>query len=166
MKPPFYGKYRGLVSDVQDPMMLGRIKARVPDIFGTEESGWAMACAPFAGGGMGAFGLPKVGSGVWIEFERGDPDYPIWVGCWFGVATDLPSELLAPPYKKMIFKTEAGHKIILDDSPGIGGITLETASGQKVVLNAMGIQIDDGQGGTIELQGPQVSVNGGALQVI
>jgi len=31
---------------------------------------------------MGLFALPSVGAGVWIEFEHGDPDYPIWSGCW------------------------------------------------------------------------------------
>jgi len=147
-------------------MMLGRIKAKVPDIFGSDDSGWAMACLPFAGGGMGLIGLPKVGSGVWIEFEQGDPDYPIWAGCWFGSASDLPSESLAPPYKKLLVKTEAGHSIILDDTPGVGGITLSTADGQKITLSSLGIQIDNGQGGKIELTGPQVSVNSGALQVI
>ena len=165
-KGPYFGKYRGVVSDVQDPLFQGRIRARVSDVYGDADSGWALPCAPFAGGGAGLFGLPKVGSGVWMEFEGGDADFPIWVGCWFGVASDLPSELLAPPYKKVILKTEAGHKIILDDTPGVGGVTLETASGQKVVLSASGIEIDNGQGGKVQLQGPQVNVNGGALQVI
>ncbi len=161
-----YGKFRGVVSDNQDPLMMGRIKARVPDVYGDGESGWAMCCAPFAGAGMGLVGLPPVGGAVWIEFEQGDPDYPVWAGSWFGAPTDLPAELLAPPYKKLIVKTAGGHKVILDDTPGVGGITLETATGQKIVLSAIGIEIDDGQGGKIQLRGPQVTVNDGALQVI
>lgn len=166
MSGPFFGKYRGTVSDIQDPMFLCRLKAKVPDVFGSEESGWALPCMPFAGGGMGLVGLPKVGSGVWIEFERGDPDYPIWVGCWFGLPTDLPSEVLVPPYKKVMIKTEAGHKIVLDDTPGVGGISLETASGQKVTLSSLGIEVDNGQGAKLSLMGPKTDVNGGALQVI
>jgi uncharacterized protein involved in type VI secretion and phage assembly len=162
----YFGKYRGVVTDIQDPMMQNRIKASVPDVFGSADSGWALACLPFAGGGMGFVGLPKVGSAVWIEFEHGDPEFPIWTGCWVGAPTDLPSEALAPPYKKIILKTEGGHKIILDDTPGIGGITLETSGGQKVTLTAMGVQIDNGQGAKVALTGPQVSVNDGALQVI
>jgi hypothetical protein len=64
-----------------------------------------------------------------------------------------------------MIKTESGHTLLIDDTPGIGGITLETASGQKLVLNALGIEIDNGMGGSIKLTGPQVSVNGGALEV-
>ena len=162
----FYGKYRGTVTDNKDPLMIGRVRAKVPDVMGDQESGWAMPCAPFGGSGMGFFALPAVGAGVWIEFEHGDPDYPIWAGCWFGSVAEVPPLLLAPPYKKVLIKTEGGHSILLDDTPGIGGITLETSGGQKIILNSMGIEINNGQNGTIKLTGPQVSVNNGALEVI
>lgn len=162
----FFGKYRGTVTDIDDPLMMGRIRATVPDVLGSDDSGWAMPCVPFAGSGMGFFGLPTVGAGVWIEFEHGDPDYPIWAGCWIGSMADAPTELLVPPYKKVVLKTAGGHSIILDDTPGIGGITLQTADGQKIVLSVTGLEIDNGQGGAIKMTGPQVSVNDGALEVI
>ncbi len=165
MNAPFYGKYRGVVTDISDPLQIGRIRARVADVMGDRESGWAMPCAPFGGSGMGFFALPKVGAGVWIEFEHGDPDYPIWSGCWWGSLAEVPPLLLTPPYKKVMLKTEGGQTIILDDTPGIGGITLETSSGQKLVISAMGIEITTGQGGTIKLTGPQVSINNGAFEV-
>jgi uncharacterized protein involved in type VI secretion and phage assembly len=165
MSERFYGKYRGIVSDIQDPLMTGRVRARVPDVLGDQDSGWALPCAPFGGSGMGFFALPQVGAGVWIEFEHGDPDYPIWAGAWFGSQVDLPPDLLAPPYKKVMIKTDGGHSITLDDTPGIGGITLQTANGQKVVINSIGIEIDNGQGGKIKLTGPQVSINDGALDI-
>ena len=166
MSGQFFGKYRGTVTDIQDPLMMGRVRAKVPDVLGDQESGWAMPCLPFAGSGMGFFALPKSGAGVWIEFEHGDPDYPIWAGCWIGSVAEAPSDLLAPPYKKVILKTEGGHSIILDDTPGVGGITLETSGGQKIVMNATSIEITNGQGGTIKMTGPQISVNDGALEVI
>ncbi|HEX6711020.1 MAG TPA: phage baseplate assembly protein V [Rubrobacter sp.] len=166
MSQTFYGKYRGVVTDNKDPLMTGRVKARVPDVMGDKETGWAMPCAPFGGSGVGFFALPTVGAGVWIEFEHGDPDYPVWSGCWFGSAADMPPILLAPPYKKTLIKTEGGNSVLLDDTPGIGGITLETSGGQKVVMNATGIEITNGQGASIKLTGPQVSINGGALEVI
>lgn len=162
----FYGKYRGTVTDIQDPLMMGRVRAKVPDVMGDLESGWAMPCLPFAGSGMGFFALPKVGAGVWMEFEHGDPDYPIWAGCWIGSLAEAPSDLLAPPYKKVILKTEGGHSIILDDTPGVGGITLQTSGGQKIVMNATSVEITNGQGGSIKMTGPQVSINSGALEVI
>jgi len=166
MPQPFYGKYRGTVTDNQDPLMIGRVKARVPDVMGDQESGWAMPCAPFGGIGMGFFAIPATGAGVWIEFEHGDPDYPIWSGCWWGTVAEVPPLLLVPPYKKVMIKTEGGATLILDDTPGIGGITLETAGGQKIVMNSLGIEINNGVGGLIKMTGPQVSVNNGALEVV
>lgn len=166
MPQPFYGKYRGTVSDNQDPLMIGRIKARVPDVMGDQESGWAMPCAPFGGSRMGFFAIPSTGAGVWIEFEHGDPDYPIWSGCWWGSVAEVPPLLLVPPYKKLMIKTEGGNSILLDDTPGIGGITLETSAGQKIVLSSVGLEINNGMGGVIKMTGPQVSVNNGALEVV
>lgn len=166
MNNAFYGKYRGTVTDIKDPLMMGRVRARVPDVMGDKESGWAMPCAPFGGNGAGFFALPKEGAGVWIEFEHGDPDFPVWSGCWWGSAAEVPPVILAPPYKKLLLKTEGGHSILLDDTPGAGGITLETSGGQKIVVNAIGIEITNGQGASIKLAGPQVSVNGGALEVV
>jgi uncharacterized protein involved in type VI secretion and phage assembly len=166
MSNNFYGKYRGSVTDIKDPLMMGRIKAKVPDVMGDNESGWAMPCFPFSGSGMGLVGLPKVGAGVWIEFEHGDPDYPIWAGCWFGSSSEMPKELLAPPYKKVVLKTAGGHSIVLDDTPGTGGITFKLSGGQKIVMNATGIEITNGQGGKIKMTGPQVSINDGAFEVI
>ena len=162
----FYGKYRGVVQDNQDPLMQGRIQATVPDVLGAGASGWAMPAAPFGGNQMGFFALPDVGAGVWIEFEHGDPDYPVWSGAWWGSAAEVPPLLLAPPYQKVMVRTHGGNTITLDDTPGVGGITLETSTGQKITMSALGIEIDNGMGASIKLTGPQVSVNNGALDVI
>lgn len=162
----FLGKFRGLVSDAQDPLMLGRIRAQVPDVLGDQESGWAMPAAPFGGSAAGFFALPSVGSGVWIEFEQGDPDFPVWTGSWWGTAADVPPALLAPPYEKVLVQTAGGHSITLDDTPGVGGITLQTATGQKITLNALGIEIDNGMGAAVKLEGPVTTINDDGLQVI
>ncbi len=166
MDKGFWGKYRGVVTDIQDPMMTFRIKASVPDVYGDDDSGWAMPCAPFGGDSTGFFALPKVGGGVWIEFEHGDPDYPIWTGVWWGAASEVPTKLLAPPYQKVMLMTSGGNSITLDDTPGIGGITLETSQGAKVSITGTGIEIDNGMGGAIKMTGPQISLNNGALDVI
>jgi uncharacterized protein involved in type VI secretion and phage assembly len=159
----FYGKYRATVSDNNDPLQIGRIKADIVDL---GESGWAMPCAPVAGSGMGMFALPPTGAGVWIEFEHGDPDYPIWTGCWWGSAAHMPTDVLTPPQTgKLLLRTDGGTSILLDDTPGVGGITLQTSGGQRIVVSATSIEIDNGTGASITLSGPQVSVNGGALEV-
>lgn len=166
MSPPFYGKYRGVVTDTNDPLGIGRIKARVPDVMGDGDSGWAMPCVPFAGKGMGFFALPTDGAGVWVEFEHGDPDFPVWSGCWWGSAAELPSQVLTPPQTdKLVLRTDDGSSILVDGTPGTGGITLTTSAGQKIAVSAQGIEIDNGSGASITLKGPTVSVNGGALEV-
>ncbi|MCB0022984.1 MAG: baseplate assembly protein, partial [Caldilinea sp.] len=56
--------------------------------------------------------------------------------------------------------------ITINDLPGAGGITIETTTGMKISLTALGLEITNGQGAAIKLTGPQVSVNDGALEVI
>ncbi|MDB5069133.1 MAG: hypothetical protein JWM87_244 [Candidatus Eremiobacteraeota bacterium] len=163
----FFGKYRGIVSSVDDPLFTGRIKAKVPDVMGDTESGWALPCAPYGGKEMGFFCLPAEGANVWIEFEHGDPDYPVWTGCFWGAATDMPPTLNLPdPYKKIMLQTDGGHRIALDDTPAIGGISLETSDGMKITMNATGITLDNGMGAKIELLATTVLVNDDGLMVI
>lgn len=165
MSKTFYGKYRGVVTDIEDPLKTGRIRAHVPDVMGSEKSGWALPCVPFAGDGMGFYALPSVDARVWIEFEQGDPDYPIWTGCWWGSQDELPDEVQQAPYEKVVIKTDKEQIIILDDSD-TGEITIQTSSGQKIVMNSTSIKIDNGNGATIELSGPKVAINDDALEVI
>jgi len=166
MTDRYFGEYRGTVTDTGDPLASGRIRARVPDVTGTGDTGWALPCAPFAGSGMGFFALPPTGAAVWIEFEQGDPDFPVWTGGWWATPTETPTQVLVPPQSgKVLLRTDGGSSILIDDTPGTGGITLSTASGQKIALTAISIEIDNGAGAKITLSGPQVSINNGALEV-
>lgn len=158
----FFGKYRGKVENNVDPMQLGRVQVSVPAVLGDGSMSWAMPCVPYAGPGVGFFAIPPVDANVWVEFEGGDPDYPIWSGCFWGVG-EVPA---LPAIAEMkVLKTDVGT-ITLNDLPGVGGITIETTTGMKIVISALGIEIDNGQGGSIKLTGPRVSVNEGALEVI
>jgi len=85
----FYGKYRGTVMNNLDPLQIGRLQVDVPDVAGLIPSSWAMPCFPFTGKQMGAYMIPQIGSGIWVEFEQGNPDYPIWSGCWYGLAAEV-----------------------------------------------------------------------------
>jgi uncharacterized protein involved in type VI secretion and phage assembly len=164
----FFGKYRGIVSNNQDPLQRGRIRAYVPDVFGDQESGWAQPCMPFAGDKMGFFAVPPVQAPVWIEFEGGDPDYPIWVGCRWEDAKDmppLPSSAQTDPASVVMICTKGGHTILLDDSQSGGGITLKTSGGQKIIISSQSIEIDNGNGAKIKLSNNQISLNDGALEV-
>lgn len=166
MSTPFWGKYRGIVSDNADPLRIGRVRAKVPDVYGDDESGWAMPSAPFGGAGSGLFAVPASGAGVWVEFEHGDPDYPVWTGCWWGSAADMPPMLLLSPTDQVMVVTPGGHTLTLSDVPGTGGVTLQTSDGAKISMTSVGVEITNGQGATIKLTGPMVSVNSGALDVI
>lgn len=113
----YYGKYRGIVTDVDDPKSIGRLKANVPSIYGDEVSSpWALPCAPYAGNGVGNYMIPPVGAGVWIEFEAGDISIPIWSGAWWG-KDQLPQDESgsgANPAMK-ITRTDDGLMAVLDD---------------------------------------------------
>ncbi len=164
--PPqqFFGKYRGVVTNNADPLKMGRIRATVPDIYGTNESGWAMPCAPFAGRSTGFFALPTVGAGVWVEFEHGDPDYPIWVGAWWGSAEEMPPLVAADPPNVVMVRSAGGSSITISDA-GETGLVLEASTGAKAKIGAAGIELDNGQGAKVKLSGPQVSINDGAVEV-
>lgn len=155
----FYGKYRGVVRDNRDPQQRGRIRALVPDVFGEDLSGWALPCTPYAGKNVGLFLVPPQDASVWIEFEHGDPEYPVWSGCFWA-----EGEAPAGEATKKVLKTEIGT-LTIDDTAGSGSITIATTAGMKIVVNSSGITIDDGQGASVKLSGPRVSINDGALEV-
>ena len=93
----FYGKYRGTVLTNVDPLQTGRLLVTVPDVHGIAPSSWAMPCFAFAGKQMGEWALPQIGAHVWVEFEQGNPDKPIWTGCFYGSAAEVPALALAAP---------------------------------------------------------------------
>jgi hypothetical protein len=158
----FWGKYRGKVENNIDPMQLGRLQVSVPSVLGDGRLSWAMPCVPYAGSGVGFFMIPPTNANVWVEFEGGNLDHPIWSGCFWGTG-EVPATPAVPQQK--VIKTD-GITLTLSDLPGTGGVTIELTAGQTIKLSAMGIEIDNGQGGKIALTGPQVSVNDGALEVI
>lgn len=153
----FYGKYRGTVTDVDAATL--RIKATVPAVLGTQETGWCTPCVPYAGPNVGFAFLPEQGSGVWIEFEGGDISLPIWTGCYWRKG-EQPSD--AAPEVKVIV-TKAKHKILLDDKAG--SITITDAKNNKIVLDSSGIILQRG-GKTIKINDTEVNINDGSLEVM
>jgi len=133
----------------------------VPAVTGSGTLNWAMPAVPFAGSGVGFWAIPPVGANVWVEYEGGNPDYPIWSGCFWGVG-EAPATPAVP--QVVVLKTQT-CTLTLSDLPGVGGVTIETSNGMKITMSATGLEITDGQGATITMQGPTVSVNNGALDV-
>jgi hypothetical protein len=151
----FYGKYRGTVTEVDAATM--RLKANVPAVLPGAPTGWCAPCVPYAG--------PKVGSGVWIEFEGGDVSFPIWTGCYW-TAGDVPSSAAGD----VPSSASAGVKTIITSAGtlafdnGASSVTLANSSQHSLVLDSSGAVAAAGAG-KIELGASGVSVNSGALEV-
>jgi hypothetical protein len=164
----YYGKYRGTVLSNVDPMQMGRIMAMVPDVSSLLPTSWCMPCVPAAGLQSGVLAVPSIGAGVWIEFEQGDPDYPIWTGCFWGSAAELPvlTHLSPPGLSSFTVQTTLQNGIVVNDVPGpAGGIILKSALGASIIVNDTGIYIQNGKGAAIALVGPTVTVNVAALTI-
>ena len=165
----YLGKYRGVVLNNVDPMQMGRLMVQVPDVTSVVPGTWAMPCVPVAGIQNGMVALPMIGSGVWVEYEQGNPDFPIWVGCFWGSAAELPalSHLTPPAIAAITLQTPLQNGLTISDLPGpTGGIVLKSATGASIIVNDTGIYIQNGKGASIVMSGPSVTVNAGALVVV
>jgi len=162
----FFGKHRGKVENNIDPQLQGRLQVSVPSVLGSGRFSWALPNAPFAGDQQGLFTMPPIGANVWVEFEAGNPDYPIWSGCFWNTG-EVPTTL-ATPFIKVLQSDNC--MVMLDDTPGAGGVTIEAnppavGVAAKISLTTAGIEISCG-GASIKLTAVDVTINDGALKVI
>ncbi|MBV6625829.1 MAG: hypothetical protein KI793_23355 [Rivularia sp. (in: Bacteria)] len=143
----FWGKYRGKVTGSKDPLHLGRVQIEVPAVLGEGRNSWAMPCTPYAGKDIGWFTVPPVGTNIWVEFEGGDPDYPIWSGCFWN-EKELPKNAqVDEPDKVQVFKTD-GITVTISNLGNNKGLTIEVDKPVverklKMVFNAGGIEINN-----------------------
>ena len=168
----FFGIYRGVVTDNADSTNRGRLKVRVPSVLGTVET-WAMPCVPYAGDGVGFYSLPEPGTGIWIEFEAGDPSFPVWVGC-FWADSELPDSGGAPI---KIWKTEKLTLRMDDDNDELKLATTSDSivtmaadirsesGGATHTVGSGSVISDSGKAGKVDVGGAGVVVNNGALEV-
>jgi hypothetical protein len=161
----YFGKYRGKVANNVDPMQKGRLQVSAPAVLGDGNLSWAMPCVPYAGSQVGLFAVPPVGANVWVEFEGGNTDRPIWSGCFWEVG-----ELPVPALAQIKFLKTDGVKLTFSDVPGGGGFTLEVGppavpAALKLVCDASGISLTNG-GSSVKLSPISVSLNNGALEVM
>jgi hypothetical protein len=163
----FYGKYRGTVTNNVDPLRIGRVQITVPDIPHVLST-WAMPCVPLAGLQTGMYMVPPMGAGVWVEFEQGDPDHPIYVGGWWGSAAEVPATaaLTTPGLSVFVLQSQAPSQnaVVVSDVPVppmlLGGIMLK-AGLSSVTVDPSGVTITAPK---IQINGLTI-VNNGALTV-
>lgn len=78
------GPYRAVVVDTDDPLSMGRIKFKCPDIHDYTmlpiEAPWAVPANYVGGKSSGNFDVPCIGDFVWIDFEKNNPYAPVWRG--------------------------------------------------------------------------------------
>lgn len=184
----YFGKYRGTVSDNEDPTTRGRLKVKVPAVLAGLEV-WAMPCVPYAGDKVGFYSLPAAGAGVWVEFEAGDPSYPVWTGCFWGDG-ELPEDASGPAIKiwktdsltikadddndELLMQNTAESKITIgkddvktesNDSTYTVGEDVITESGKaKLTVGSAGI-VSEQSSGKVEVTKSGVKINDGALEV-
>jgi Type VI secretion system/phage-baseplate injector OB domain len=150
----YYGKYRGEVTSNLDldPTMatLHRIQVSVPDVFPAGQEVWALPCMPYSGEGVGFYMKPPVGASVWVEFEGGNPNNPIWTGNFWDEAEFLtPYELnfLDPAMVKII--QTASTTFVLNDTDELGGVTLKVTDPAVLIpvsmtFSSLGVKIETG----------------------
>ena len=174
-----YGKYRGTVVDNNDPKRMARLRLRVPNALGPDVvTGWAAACIPYGGADQqGCLFIPPIGAGVWVEFEGGDREFPIWSGAYVslpGGSSEAPkpnkpdgstAEIGADPASRKTIKTAVGHTLQFEDAAGEEAVHVQDGKhGHRVTLDKNGVSVTDGEHGhriTLDSDGITVEYQGG-----
>jgi hypothetical protein len=166
-KKEYCGKFRGTVVTNIDPLEQGRVLVAVPDVLGDDPCIWANSASPMTAAGMGLFWVPPIDSGVWVEFEGGDPNLAVWTGSWRGAPTDKPllANAATPGNPPIILSTFAQNSIALSDGPlppGIitTGVAIQSGA-SMIVISPEGITITAPK---IQINGLTI-INAGALTV-
>lgn len=132
----YYGSYRSEVLENADANNQGRIRVRVHELGDTgRTSRIAYPKIGFGGNGHGLKSSPVVGDWVWVEFEGGRIDCPVWVG---GVwpKDGIPEALRDPKSHGWI--TPRGHQILLDERDGEEFIRVKHRAGSLIEFDKDG----------------------------
>ena len=181
LKNRCFGIWRGVVTNVNDPLGLGRVKAKVHELLGDkDETDWASYCSPFGGSGAGWFFLPspvtpgadeaQAGDGVWIMFEAGDLGRPVWCGFWYS-AVDTPPAGAGKDVR--VLRTRAGHRIEFGDASGGEYVKVTDKAGSSVLLDSAGgsVTVDSAgplsvkAAGQVKVEAPTVVVDAGLVEL-
>lgn len=170
----YLGKYRGTVVDPQDPDQLGRVKVRVPIVHEALDNGqlpWAMPCTPYAGKDVGFFMIPPAEANVWVEFEQGEVERPIWSGCFWDPGELPKNAQVSEPEKVQVFQVE-GITFTWSNHGDNKGVALEVENPVvqnplKLVFNADGIELNNNNKTVIQLKANEIHIdNSGASKIV
>jgi hypothetical protein len=142
----YFGKYRGTVVASDDDQFQGTLQVRVPDVFGPDAVVAAAPCLPY-----GHFFVPPPETAVWVEFEAGDAQRPIWAGVWYPTGS-TPEEAKLDPPQRHVIKTKAGHTIEIDDTADKEQILIRHSSNAFVSISPEGnVLISNAEGSHLNL---------------
>jgi len=149
----YYGKYRGFVVNNQDSEKRGRLQLSVPEVLGDAVTGWALPCLPFGGlADQGLFMIPEIDAAVWVEFEAGDINRPIWTGVYWRQSSDVPAEAQKDEPTTRMLKTPSGHILRFDDASGEEKFVLHHPADAELTIDHQGtVILRDGGGGTVTM---------------
>lgn len=149
----YYGKYRGFVVDNEDPEQLGRLRLNVPSVLGEAETGWALPCVPFGGSkDIGFFAVPEVDAQVWVEFEAGNVNQPIWTGAFWQQKGEVPKEAALDQPTTSVLKTACGHVLQFDSEEGKEKFRLYHPTEAEITIDEKGtILLTDAKENTVKL---------------
>jgi len=159
----FLGKFRGKVIDNRDPLRQGRLRVEVPEVLGDGTMSWAMPCVPYAGPGVGLLAFPPVGANVWVEFEAGMADRPIWVGCFWG-----SGELaVTAPERDGVVLRAGPVTLVTTGGAGPNAVPPAAAGSQtaELTVSAGGLVLSQGGRPVLTVDRDTVTIKLAALQV-
>lgn len=131
----------------------GEIRVSIPSIFGSGESVMARPCFPY-----GHFFVPEKGDHVWVAFENGNPDVPVWLGIGYPEGAAPPEVDQSLPLKRVI-KTSSGHLIMLNDRPDATKLEIQDSENNMNVIELANSRITLESQGTIQIKAPNVIIN-------
>jgi uncharacterized protein involved in type VI secretion and phage assembly len=152
----------GLVTSLDDPQRLGRVKVKFPHL-DSQESDWARLVTPMAGADRGLFLRPEVGDEVMVAFEHGDPRRPHVLGSLWSSTDKTPSDDGNATRNNWRFiKSRSGHIIKLDDTSGAEKIEVVDKDGnRKVVIDSANQKIQV----ICEVGDIEITASAGAVKV-
>ncbi|RLG71782.1 MAG: hypothetical protein DRO11_03680 [Methanobacteriota archaeon] len=148
----YYGLYKGLVVANNDPETRLRCRVMCPAIGHQKdedvaEDYWAL---PKMNGFDGEFGLegmfepPPIGAGVWVEFEGGDVDFPVYSGGWLRKDYVGIEEFGHEEAKIRGIRTGSGSYLKFNEESDKVSITIAKGDGEGGVSGSLISLMDNG----------------------
>jgi phage baseplate assembly protein V len=145
----------GIVTDVDDPDGMGRVRVRYPTLGDTIESPWVPVCTLLAGKDRGAWFMPEADDEVLVAFDNGHFGQPYVVGrLWNG--KDKPPETET---QNRVLKTPGGHQLRFEDKAGSKKVIVKTDGGLTITMDDTTKSIEiKGGGRAVTMQDGQLKI--------